>query len=172
MSKCWFWWCSWSTLVINISGCPSVYISPCFWFLEDVNFMNRKFPRARLTPSPSRSRFKWQMIKIWCLWNKICIRSRLTSMLHSIRQNNYVNIDKCIFPYNNSLWMNVMMWNQIYSKYTSSSYLFLCFRMGQNMNEGVRYFKDVLFVESEIFVASLVWNLTLLEAERRLYPIN
>uniref|UniRef100_A0A8W8IS37 SWIM-type domain-containing protein n=1 Tax=Magallana gigas TaxID=29159 RepID=A0A8W8IS37_MAGGI len=44
--------------------------------------------------------------------------------------------------------------------------------MGQNMNEGVRYFKDVLFVESEIFVASLVWNLTLLEAERRLYPIN
>lgn len=68
--------------------------------------------------------------------------------------------------------MNVMMWNQIYSKYTSSSYLFLCFRMGQNMNEGVRYFKDVLFVESEIFVASLVWNLTLLEAERRLYPIN
>lgn len=28
---------------------------------------------------------------------------------------------------------------------TSSSHLFLCFRMGQNMNEGVRYFKDVLF---------------------------
>lgn len=42
--------------------------------------------------------------------------------------------------------------------------------MGQNINEGVRYFKDVLFVESEIYVASLVWNLPLLEAERRLYP--
>lgn len=41
----------------------------------------------------------------------------MTSMLHSIRQNNYVNIDKCIFPYKNSLPMNVMMWNQIYSKY-------------------------------------------------------
>lgn len=40
------------------------------------------------------------------------------------------------------------------------------------MNEGVRYFKDVLFVESEIYVASLVWNLPLLEAERRLYPMD
>lgn len=41
------------------------------------------------------------------------------------------------------------------------------------MNEGVRYFKfHVLFVESEIYVASLVWNLPLLEAERRLYPMD
>lgn len=42
--------------------------------------------------------------------------------------------------------------------------------MGQNMNEGIRYFRDVLFVEAEILLASVVWNFPLLEAERRLYP--
>lgn len=170
MSKCWFWWCSWSTLVINISGCPSVYISPCFWFLEDVNFMNRKFPRARLTPSPSRSRFKWQMIKIWCLWNKICIRSRLTSMLHSIRQNNYVNIDKCIFPYKNSLLMNVMMWNQIYSKYVLQVHHICFYVLGWD-----KIWMKVCAISKmfclEIFVVSLVWNLPLLEAERKPYEL-
>lgn len=67
----------------------SLCVSPCFWLLEDMNFVNRKFPRAGFNPpppsrstyTPSRSTlvpflpydphwFKRQMIKIWCLWNK------------------------------------------------------------------------------------------------------
>lgn len=45
-----------------------------------------------------------------------------------------------------------------------------CYRMGQNMNMGIQYFKDILFVESEIAIASIVWNVSLTEAEYRLYP--
>ncbi|XP_062581778.1 uncharacterized protein LOC134243538 [Saccostrea cucullata] len=42
--------------------------------------------------------------------------------------------------------------------------------MGQNMNEGLQYFRDVLFVEGEILLAALLWNLSSSEAECRLYP--
>lgn len=66
----------------------SLCVSPCFWLLEDMNFVNQKFPRAGFNPPPPRSTytpsrstlvpflpydphwFKRQMIKIWCLWNK------------------------------------------------------------------------------------------------------
>ncbi|XP_056017686.1 uncharacterized protein LOC130053938 isoform X1 [Ostrea edulis] len=44
--------------------------------------------------------------------------------------------------------------------------------MGQNMNTGVQYFKDVLFVEAEILIASIVWDTSLKEAECRLYPMK
>jgi hypothetical protein len=44
--------------------------------------------------------------------------------------------------------------------------------MGQNMNKGVQYFKDVLFVEAEIEYAALVWETSLREAEYRLYPLK
>jgi hypothetical protein len=33
--------------------------------------------------------------------------------------------------------------------------------MGQNINMGVQYFNDVLFVEAEIEYAAFVWEITL-----------
>ncbi|XP_061171678.1 uncharacterized protein LOC133181154 [Saccostrea echinata] len=43
---------------------------------------------------------------------------------------------------------------------------------GQRLNEGVRYFKDVLLVEARIIIASVVKNLTYREAEELLYPLK
>lgn len=52
------------------------------------------------------------------------------------------------------------------------SSFFSCYRMGQNMNTGVQYFKDFLFVEADILIASIVWDTSLREAECRLYPMK
>lgn len=106
------------------------------------------------------------MIKIWCLWNKKNYKIKL----HSIRQNNYVNIDKCIFPYKNSLLMNVMMWNQIYSKYVLQVHHICFYVLGWD-----KIWMKVCAISKmfclEIFVVSLVWNLPLLEAERKPYEL-
>nr|XP_022338595.1 uncharacterized protein LOC111134084 [Crassostrea virginica] len=44
--------------------------------------------------------------------------------------------------------------------------------MGQNMNKGVQYFKDILFVETEIMIASVLMNLSIADADRMLYPLK
>ena len=44
--------------------------------------------------------------------------------------------------------------------------------MGQNMNKGVQYFKDILFVETEIMIASVLMNLSIPDADRMLYPLK
>ena len=39
------------------------------------------------------------------------------------------------------------------------------------MNNGDRYFKDVLFVEAEILVVSHIKKMTIPETDRLLYPL-
>ncbi|XP_061179368.1 uncharacterized protein LOC133187995 [Saccostrea echinata] len=47
-----------------------------------------------------------------------------------------------------------------------------CVMTGQRLNEGIRYFKDVLLVEARIIIASVVKNITYREAEELLYPLK
>ena len=44
--------------------------------------------------------------------------------------------------------------------------------MGQNMNLGVQYFRDILFVEAEILIASIAFKSSIHEIDKKLYPLK
>ena len=43
--------------------------------------------------------------------------------------------------------------------------------MAQNLNRGFEYFRDVLFVEAEILVVSVLYNMPITDVDRKLYPL-
>ena len=44
--------------------------------------------------------------------------------------------------------------------------------MGRNMNLGVQYFRDILFVEAEILIASIAFKASIHEIDKKVYPIK
>jgi len=49
--------------------------------------------------------------------------------------------------------------------------MLIYFRMGQNLNLGVDYFRDVLIPETEVIIAAHLWSISKREADKILYPL-